>query len=161
MLRTAEARLKNAVVADDDRRMDSISDHADRTTEQPITLLIADDDPVTRSMLSIALARRFDVVGAVEDAQQAVTTAMLACPDVALVDVQMPGGGGLAAVRGIVRSSPNTAVVMLSSDESDESVRALLSEGAVCYVRKGIDAHELTEIVQRAIRAQHRQAADR
>jgi DNA-binding NarL/FixJ family response regulator len=139
--------------------MDSISDHADRTTDTPITLLIADDDPVTRSMLSIALARRFDVVGVVEDAQQAVDTATLARPDVALVDVQMPGGGGLTAVRGIVHASPHTAVVMLSSDESDESVRALLSEGAVCYVRKGIDAHELTAIVQRAIRAQHRHAA--
>ncbi len=83
--------------------MDSISDHADRTTDTPITLLIADDDPVTRSMLSIALARRFDVVGVVEDAQQAVDTATLARPDVALVDVQMPGGGGLTAVRGIVQ----------------------------------------------------------
>lgn len=141
--------------------MGSPSDHADRTSSQPITLLIADDDPVTRSMLSIALARRFDVVGVVEDAEQAVATATLARPDVALVDVQMPGGGGLAAVRGIVQASPHTAVVMLSSDESDESVRRLLSEGAVCYVRKGIDASELTEIVQRAVRAQHRQTDGR
>lgn len=157
-MRTAEARLQNAVVADDYRLMDNITDRADRTTDAPITLLIADDDPVTQSILSIALAQRFDVVGVVEDAEQAVATATLVPPDVALVDVQMPGGGGLAAVRGIVQASPHTAVVMLSSDESDESVRVLLSEGAVCYVRKGIDVHELTEILQRAIRAQHRQA---
>jgi DNA-binding NarL/FixJ family response regulator len=139
--------------------MNNISDHAARTSDTPTTLLIADDDPVTRTMLSIALARRFDVVGIVEDAQQAIETATLARPDAALVDVQMPGGGGLTAVRGIVHASPDTAVVMLSSDESDESVRALLNEGAICYVRKGIDANELTAIVQQAIRAQQRHTA--
>jgi DNA-binding NarL/FixJ family response regulator len=131
--------------------MGSVNDHADQTTDTPITLLIADDDPVARTMLSISLARRFEIVGVVEDAEQAVATAMLARPDGAIVDVQMPGGGGLAAVRGIVQASPHTA--------SDESVRALLTEGAVCYVRKGVDADELTAIVMRAIRAQHQPAA--
>jgi DNA-binding NarL/FixJ family response regulator len=139
--------------------MGSAADLADRTADTPITLLIADDDPVARTMLSISLARRFEIAGVVEDAQQAVATATLVRPDAAVVDVQMPGGGGLAAVRGIVEASPHTAVVMLSSDESDDSVRALLTEGAACYVRKGVDADELTEIVMRAIRAQHAPAA--
>jgi two-component system, NarL family, nitrate/nitrite response regulator NarL len=139
--------------------MGSAVDHADRTTDTSVTLLIADDDPVARTMLSISLARRFEIVGVVEDAEQAVASATLVRPDVAIVDVQMPGGGGLAAVRGIAQASPHTAVVMLSSDESDESVRALLTEGAACYVRKGIDADELTAIVTRAIRAQRHPAA--
>jgi DNA-binding NarL/FixJ family response regulator len=139
--------------------MGSAGDHADRTTDTSVTLLIADDDPVARTMLSISLARRFEIVGVVEDAEQAVATATLVRPDVAIVDVQMPGGGGLAAVRGIAQASPHTAVVMLSSDESDDSVRALLTEGAACYVRKGIDADELTTIVTRAIRAQRQPAA--
>ena len=139
--------------------MGSALDHADRTADAPIRLLIADDDPVARTMLSISLARRFELAGVVEDAEQAVAAATHARPDVAIVDVQMPGGGGLAAVRGIVQASPHTAVVMLSSDESDESVRALLTEGAACYVRKGVDADELTAILMRAIRAQHQPAA--
>ncbi|MBV8221066.1 MAG: response regulator transcription factor [Solirubrobacterales bacterium] len=139
--------------------MGSALDHADHTADAPITLLIADDDPVARTMLSISLARRFELAGVVEDAEQAVAAATHARPDVAIVDVQMPGGGGLAAVRGIVQASPHTAVVMLSSDESDESVRALLTEGAACYVRKGVDADELTAILMRAIRAQNQPAA--
>ena len=129
-----------------------------RTPHAPATLLIADDDPVARSMLSMGLERRFELVAVVEDAAQAVASATDKQPDAALVDVQMPGGGGIAAVRGIARACPNTAVVVLSSDEEEDSVRALMNAGAVCYVRKGIDLHELSTTLDRAISA-HRHAA--
>jgi DNA-binding NarL/FixJ family response regulator len=49
-------------------------------------------------------------------------------------------------------------VVVLSSDEEEDSVRALMNAGAVCYVRKGIDLHELSTTLDRAISA-HRHAA--
>lgn len=129
-----------------------------RTPHAPATLLIADDDPVARSMFSMGLERRFELVAVVEDAAQAVASATDKQPDAALVDVQMPGGGGIAAVRGIAHASPNTAVVVLSSDEEEDSVRALMNAGAVCYVRKGIDLNELSTTLDRAISA-HRHAA--
>ena len=74
-------------------------------------------------------------------------------PDVALVDVQMPGGGARTAVRGIAEASPETAVVVLSGDESDSLVRELMIAGAMTYVRKGIAPHELAAVLHRAIRA--------
>lgn len=116
------------------------------------TLLIADDDPVVRSMLSLTLERQFDIVGAVSDSAQAIALAQECHPDVALVDVQMPGGG-LSAVRGIAGVSPDTAAVILSADEFDPLVRQLMLAGAMTYVRKGIAPTELAEVLHRAIRA--------
>ena len=117
------------------------------------TLLIADDDPVVRSTLSLTLERQFQIVAAVPDSDQAVAAAAALAPDVALVDVQMPAGGGRTAVRGIAQASPETAVVVLSGDESDSLVRELMIAGAMTYVRKGIAPHELAAVLHRSIRA--------
>jgi DNA-binding NarL/FixJ family response regulator len=117
------------------------------------TLLIADDDPVVRSVLSLTLERHFRIVGAVCDSDEAIALALERRPDVALVDVQMPGGGGLSAIRGIADVSPDTASVILSADEFDPMVRQLMLAGAMTYVRKGIAPTQLVEVLHRAIRA--------
>jgi two-component system nitrate/nitrite response regulator NarL len=116
------------------------------------TLLIADDDPVVRSMLSLTLQRQFNIVGAARDSEQAIALARAAQPDVALIDVQMPGGG-LSAIRGISEVSPDTAPVVLSADEFDPLVRELMIAGAMAYVRKGIAPADLTAMLHRAIQA--------
>jgi two-component system nitrate/nitrite response regulator NarL len=116
------------------------------------TLLIADDDAVVRSMLSLTLERQFDIVGAARDSDQAIALAQAAQPDVALIDVQMPGGG-LRAIRGIAEVSPETVAVVLSADEFEPMVRQLMIAGAMTYVRKGIAPAQLTEVLHRAIRA--------
>jgi DNA-binding NarL/FixJ family response regulator len=117
------------------------------------TLLIADDDAVVRSMLSLTLERQYDIVGAARDSDQAIALAQAAQPDVALIDVQMPGGGGLRAIQGIADVSPETAAVILSGDEFEPMVRELMIAGAMTYVRKGIRPAELAEVLHRAIRA--------
>jgi DNA-binding NarL/FixJ family response regulator len=117
------------------------------------TLLIADDDPVVRSMLSLTLDRQFDIVGAARDADQAIALAQTARPDVALIDVQMPGGGGLRAIHGIGDVSPTTAAVVLSGDEFDPLVRQLMIAGAMTYVRKGIAPAKLADVLHRAMQA--------
>jgi DNA-binding NarL/FixJ family response regulator len=117
------------------------------------TLLIADDDPVVRSMLSLTLDRQFDIVGAAADSDEAIALAQECRPDVALVDVQMPGGGGLSAIRGIAGVSPDTAAVVISADEFDPLVRQLMIAGAMTYVRKGIAPADLAEVLHRALRA--------
>ena len=121
------------------------------TPGQP-TLLIADDDAVVRSMLSLTLERQFEIVGAARDSDQAIALAQAAQPDVALIDVQMPGGG-LRAIRGIAEVSPETVAVVLSADEFEPMVRQLMIAGAMTYVRKGIAPAQLTEVLHRAIRA--------
>ncbi len=117
------------------------------------TLLIADDDAVVRSMLSLTLERQFDIVGVARDSDQAIALAQAAQPDVALIDVQMPGGGGLRAIQEISEVSPETAAVVLSADEFDPLVRELMIAGAMSYVRKGIAPADLTDVLHRAMRA--------
>ena len=117
------------------------------------TLLIADDDPVVRSALSMALQHQFDIVGVVADSDAAIEAAREVHPQVALVDVQMPGGGGRSAVRGLAEVSPDTAIVVLSGDESDGLVRELMIAGAMTYVRKGIAPHQLADVLFRSLQA--------
>jgi two-component system, NarL family, response regulator LiaR len=115
-------------------------------------LIIADDDSVVRSMLSLSLQGAFEIVGVAEDSECAVELARTVQPDVALVDVEMPKGGGLPAVRGILEVSPATAVVVLSGDESDVLVRELIQAGAITYQRKGVPTRVLGETLVESIR---------
>lgn len=124
-----------------------------------LSLLIADDDPVVRSMLSMGLEERFKVVAAVQDAAEAVDAAAAHRPDAAVIDVDMPEGGGQRAVGGIVQASPQTAIVVLSADEQDRVVRDLLQAGAMTYCRKGIAVRELAETIERSVEAVRQQVA--
>src|SRR3979409_165827 len=108
-------------------------------------LMIADDDPVVQSMLGLSLGGAFEIVGTAFDGEEAVELARTSQPDVALIDVEMPKGGGLGAVRGIVDVAPHTAIVALSGDESDGVVRELMQAGAIAYRRKGIAPQLLAE----------------
>jgi DNA-binding NarL/FixJ family response regulator len=127
--------------------------------QERLTLLIADDDAVVRSMLSMALEQRFEIVAGVEDAAAAVEAAEARRPDAAVVDVNMPQGGGQRAVSGIAQASPRTAIVVLSADEEDSAVRDLLQAGAMTYCRKGIAAHQLAEAIERSVEAVRQQGA--
>jgi diguanylate cyclase (GGDEF)-like protein len=115
-------------------------------------VLIADDDPVVQSALRASLAVDFEVVGVAGDSEQAIDLAAVSQPDAAIVDVDMPGGG-LAAVRGILKVSPATAIVVLSSDELSGVVRELLLAGATAYCRKGVAPQVLAEWLARSIQA--------
>jgi DNA-binding NarL/FixJ family response regulator len=121
-------------------------------------LIIADDDPVVLASLSAALAGGFEVVGIATDGAAVVELARDTSPDVALVDLEMPAGGGLAAVKGIREVTPDAAVVLLSGDESDSVVRQLIRAGASAYCRKGISPQALAESLTDAIsaHAEHR-----
>lgn len=116
-------------------------------------LMIADDDPVVQSMLDMSLGQEFDVVGLAADGEEAVELAKASQPDAALVDVEMPEGGGLHAVRGIHEVAPDTAIVVLSIDESDGVVREFMQAGAVAYLRKGVAPQVLTDALLDSIDA--------
>jgi DNA-binding NarL/FixJ family response regulator len=100
-------------------------------------LLIADGDPAVRSALTDALGKEFEIVGTAVDGEDAVKVAAWVQPDAALIDAQMPGSGGLRAVEGIASVSPETAVVILSTEQFEASVQELLGAGAIAYCRKG------------------------
>jgi DNA-binding NarL/FixJ family response regulator len=109
------------------------------------TLLVADDDAVLCKTIAALVADSFNVVATAADADAAIALAEEHVPDIALVDLQMPGGGGLRATREIAARVPGTAVVILSGDDEHSAVLELLAAGAVSYLRKGGDVRELVE----------------
>ncbi len=111
----------------------------------PIRILIADDEPALRDALADLLAHEDGVVlvGEAGDADQAIELADSRRPDVALVDVSMPAGGGARAAREIIRVSPDTRVIALSAFEDRPTVLAMLRAGAVGYLVKGKASDDL------------------
>ena len=133
------------MTAGDDERRARVDDARPR-------LLIADDDPVARAVLTSGLTA-FRVVALAKDATEAIELSERYRPDLALIDVDMPGGGAHEAVRRIARCSPQTSMVILSVDETRSDVVELLNAGAVAYRRKGTTAAELSFVLCDALRA--------
>ena len=102
-------------------------------------VLIADDDPVMRMLLSAVInaAPDLELVAAAEDATQAIGLARAHAPDIVLLDVEMPGGGGPHAAREIKASHPGTKVLALSAHETGAARDAMQQAGADGYVIKG------------------------
>ncbi len=117
------------------------------------SLMIADDDAIVIATLAGRLSEWFELVGFAVDADEAIALAEAQQPDAAIVDLEMPAGGGLRATREIHAVAPRTAVVILSVDEQQDSVLELLSAGAICYARKGVSADDLAGQVTDAIAA--------
>jgi DNA-binding NarL/FixJ family response regulator len=117
-----------------------------------IRLLIADDHPAFRRGLALMLADVDDVevVGAAETGLRAVELAEELSPDVILMDLRMPGLDGIEATRRLSRSAPETAVVVLTMFEDDDSVFAAMRAGARGYLLKGADQDEIARAVQAA-----------
>ena len=121
-----------------------------------IRVLIAEDSRLVREALAglVRAAEGLVLVDAVSDATEAVGAAVRAKPDVALLDVRMPGGGGAAAARGIRQQSPSTKVVALSGQGDRESVLQMVEAGAVGYLVKGGPPEGIIESIRRAAAGQ-------
>src|ERR671931_261668 len=119
-----------------------------------IRVMIAEDDPALRAVLTklIGDEARLELVGAAGDADEAIEVAQSARPDVALVDVRMPGGGGPRVAMEMGLTSPNTKVVALSALDDRSSVLDMLQSGAVGYLVKGASGEEIVEAVCRSAR---------
>jgi EAL domain-containing protein (putative c-di-GMP-specific phosphodiesterase class I)/DNA-binding NarL/FixJ family response regulator len=123
---------------------------------QPIRVLIADDEAEIRAALAelIGAEDGVSVVGTAGDADEAAAIACSTVPDVALVDVKMPNGGGARAAREILRLSPRTRVLALSAYEDRETVLKMLGAGAVGYLVKGTAPEDIVRAIARAARGQ-------
>jgi EAL domain-containing protein (putative c-di-GMP-specific phosphodiesterase class I)/CheY-like chemotaxis protein len=119
----------------------------------PIRVLIADDEPALRGALADLLEHEDDVVliGSAGDADEAIALAGDERPDVALVDVSMPAGGGARAAREIARCSPDTRVIALSAFEDRPTVLEMLRAGAVGYLVKGTAGEEIVGSIQKVM----------
>ena len=109
-----------------------------------IRVLIADDEQTVRESLASVIGSdpSLEMVGSAQDAQGAIDLAAWRLPDVAMLDVRMPGGGPRAAAE-IARLSPTTRVLALSAVEDRESVLAMIRAGALGYVGKTASNEEI------------------
>ena len=115
-----------------------------------IGVLVVDDHPLFRGGVQSLLDSVPDmtVVATAADGESAVREATLGRPDVVLMDLTMPGMGGLEATRRIVRACPGSAVLVLSMLDDDESVLAAMRAGARGYVPKGAGQEELLAAIR-------------
>jgi DNA-binding NarL/FixJ family response regulator len=116
-----------------------------------IRVLIAEDDDGIREVLASIVRSEagFSLVGAVEDAGRAIVVAARETPDVAVVDVRMPGGGA-GATRGIKARSPATRVLAFSAHDDALTMRQMFDAGADGYVVKGSPVAEIVAAISRA-----------
>ncbi|WP_443065890.1 response regulator [Streptomyces sp. NBC_00503] len=120
-------------------------------TSPAVTLLIADDDEVTRSGLRLLLAAQpgITVVGEAADGVEAVERARILRPDVVLMDVRMPRLNGIEATRQLVAEAAEPPkVVVITTFENDGYVTAALSAGASGFVLKRLPVPRIAEAVR-------------
>jgi DNA-binding NarL/FixJ family response regulator len=121
-----------------------------------IRVLIADDHLVVREGLVVMLQStgEFEIVGQAVDGKEAIQLAERLHPDVVLVDVQMPGVGGIEATRQIKERVPTAQVVILSTFDQDEYIYRSIQAGAKGYVLKDSGLDELLAVVRAAARGE-------
>lgn len=121
----------------------------------PIRLVVADDHVLVRQGIRAFLETHADlaIVGEVADADGAVRLCTEQKPQVALVDLVMPGGG-IEATRAIRAASPSTQVILLTSFEDAPQIIAAVQAGALSCLLKDIGADALAEAVRKAARGE-------
>ena len=122
---------------------------------KPIRLLLVDDQPAVRRGLKmrIALEPDLEVVGTAGDATEAIPLARTLRPDVVLMDIEMPGMGGISAIAALRRVVPHSAVVIFTLYD-DVAMRARAREaGAAAFVTKHQTEETLLATIRRAAKA--------
>jgi DNA-binding NarL/FixJ family response regulator len=119
---------------------------------RPITLLIADDHPLILAGLAALIRTEptLMLVGEAVDAVAAVDQYLRLRPDVMLVDLNMPGGGGIEAIRKVRALVPDARIVILTTYDGDEDVHRGLLAGASAYLLKQSGLDEVVHCVRQA-----------
>ncbi|MEV6663408.1 response regulator transcription factor [Streptomyces nigra] len=121
-------------------------------TSSPITLLIVDDHPVVRDGLRgmFASAPGFTVLGEAASGEEAVERAAALDPDVILMDLRMPGGGGVAAIVHLTRTGARARILVLTTYDTDTDTIPAIEAGATGYLLKDAPREELFTAVRAA-----------
>lgn len=121
-----------------------------------ISLLITDDHAMVRQGIRAFLELQPDltVLDEADSGEMAVRKAAELAPDVVLMDLVMPGIGGVEATRQVKQVSPHSQVIVLTSYHEDEYIFPALRAGAISYVLKDVGPDELAEVVRKAARGE-------
>jgi len=116
----------------------------------PIRILLADDHNVLRAGLRMLLNTEpeFEVVGEAADGNQAMQLAATLSPDIVLMDINMPGLGGVEATKCLKEIQPEIHVLILTVHEDESLLRETIHAGASGYVIKRAAEAELTQAIQ-------------
>jgi len=122
--------------------------------EATIRILLVDDHPVVRDGLRGMLAGQpgFEVVGEAGDGVEALARVTTHDPDVVLMDLRMPGGDGVSAIRALVERGSRAHVLVLTTYDTDRDVLAALDAGATGYLLKDAPREELFRAVRATAR---------
>ena len=112
-------------------------------------VVLVDDHGLFRSGVRAELGRQVEVVGEADDVQPAIDLITSVQPDVVLLDVHLPGGGGQAVVQAIKPLYPAVRFLALSASDAPEDVIAVIRAGARGYVTKTISTAELADAIRR------------
>jgi two-component system invasion response regulator UvrY len=115
-----------------------------------IKVLIADDHHLVRTSIAHLLNEECDikVVGEVDDGESAVAQCRRLKPDIVVMDIRMPGIGGLEATRRIHRTMEDVKVLILTAHIEDSALRLMLEAGAIGFLSKGADTSEMTDAIR-------------
>jgi DNA-binding NarL/FixJ family response regulator len=114
-----------------------------------VRVFVVDDHEIFRSGVRWELGRDLEIVGDAGTVEEAVTGIASAEPDVVLLDVHMPGGGGRAVIDAVHGEQPDVRFLALSVSDAAEDVIGVIRAGARGYVTKSISAAELAAAVRR------------
>jgi DNA-binding NarL/FixJ family response regulator len=141
-------------VADDPAMAaDGDAEATGRRVQLPLRVVLADDHPLILLTLREALGARedFRVVGEARTGAAAVDLVVETRADLLLVDLRLPDGDGLWAIREVRRRRPRTSVVVLSATERADAVRHAIRLGAVGYLGKSIDAGDVGAVLRQLL----------
>jgi DNA-binding NarL/FixJ family response regulator len=120
------------------------------TASGTIRVLVADDHALFRRGLEMVLESEPDieVVGEANDGQEAVRLATEHVPEIVLMDVRMPGGGGIEACQAIKEVSPTVKILMLTISDEEEDLYEAIKAGASGYLLKEISIDEVADAIR-------------
>jgi DNA-binding NarL/FixJ family response regulator len=122
---------------------------APTTGALPPRIFIVDDHGLFRSGVRSELGDQVEVVGEADDVRPAIAMIAKCLPDVVLLDVHLPGGGGQAVVTAVKATHPQVRFLALSASDAPEDVIAVIRAGARGYVTKTISGPELVDAIRR------------
>ena len=112
-------------------------------------VFLVDDHTLFRAGVRSEIGGAYDVVGEAGTVDEAIVAILAREPDVVVVDVHLPGGGGKAVIEAVKREQPDITFLALSVSDSAEDVVAVIRAGARGYVTKTISADELIDAIRR------------